>query len=68
MRHNAIAAPGSFRMPLYPLPAIVALGGWLYIVLSSKVFHILIGIAMAITGSAVYLLQARRKQEWPFRI
>ena len=66
LRHKAIAAPDSFRMPLYPLPAIVALGGWLYIVLSSKVSHILIGIAMTITGTTVYLLQAKRKQEWPF--
>ena len=68
LRHKSIAAPNSFRMPLYPLPAVVALGGWLYIVLSSKVSYILIGIAMAITGTAMYLLQARRKQEWPFRI
>jgi hypothetical protein len=53
-------------MPLYPLPAIVALAGWLYIILSSKSLHILFGLAMALIGTTVYLLQARGKQEWPF--
>ena len=68
LRKKAIVAPDSFRMPLYPLPAVVALRGWLYIVVSSKGSHILVGIAMAVTGIAVFLLQARRKQEWPFHV
>jgi amino acid transporter len=68
LRRKSIARPGSFRMPLYPLPAIVALAGWLYIVLSGNGLHILIGVAMAATGVAVYLLQARGKQEWPFQV
>jgi amino acid transporter len=55
-----------FRMPLFPLPAVVALAGWSYIVLSSKILHVFIGIAMSILGAAVYLLQASRRQEWPF--
>jgi amino acid transporter len=67
LRRKSIAPPGSFRMPLYPLPAIVALAGWSYIVLSGRGLHILIGIAMGATGVAAYLLQARGKQEWPFQ-
>jgi len=55
-----------FRMPLYPLPAVVALAGWSYIVFSSKMLHVFIGIAMAVLGGGVYLLQASRRQEWPF--
>lgn len=66
LRRKAIAAPDAFRMPLYPLPAIVALAGWSYIVLSSNPKHIAIGIAMAVIGATVYLLQAKPKQEWPF--
>ena len=66
LRRRSVAAPGAFRMPLYPLPAIVALAGWIYIVLSSNPAYIAIGFAMAVTGAAVYLLQARRKNEWPF--
>lgn len=66
LRRRSAAAPGAFRMPLYPLPAIVALAGWIYIVLSSNPAHIAIGFAMATTGAAAYLLQAKRKEEWPF--
>ena len=66
LRRRARPAPGAFRMPFYPIPAIVALAGWIYIVLSSNPAHIVIGFAMAVTGAAVYLLQARKKKEWPF--
>jgi amino acid transporter len=67
LRRRQIAAPGSFRMPFYPLPAVIALAGWSYIILSGKGLHILIGIVMAALGAGVYLLQARGKQEWPFQ-
>jgi amino acid transporter len=66
LRRKGIGEPGSFRMPFFPLPALIALVGWLYIVVSSKPAHIAIGGAMATTGAAVFLLQARKKQEWPF--
>jgi amino acid transporter len=67
LRRKRIAPPGSFRMPLYPLPAIIALAGWMYIVLSSKGIHIFIGAALAATGVVGYLIQARGKKEWPFQ-
>lgn len=66
LRRQAIAPPDAFRMPLYPFPAIVALMGWMYIVVSSNPAHIAIGFAMAAIGVVVYLLQAQRKNEWPF--
>jgi amino acid transporter len=67
LRRRGVAPSGSFRMPLYPLPAVVALAGWLCIVASSNGLHIAVGVAMAATGVVVYLLQARQKQEWPFQ-
>jgi amino acid transporter len=68
LRRKAIAPQDCFRMPLYPLPAVIALLGWSYIVISSKGVHILIGVAMAVTGAVIYLLKARGKQEWPFQV
>jgi len=68
LRRRAFATPDSFRMPLFPLPAVIALLGWLYIVLSSNPLHIAIGAAMALTGACAYLLLARSKQEWPFKV
>jgi amino acid transporter len=66
LRRRRIAANDCFRMPLFPLPAVVALLGWIYIVVSSKPLHIAIGAAMALTGTGAYLLMARSKRDWPF--
>src|SRR5262249_41437317 len=39
-------AADRFRMPLFPLPALVALVGWIYITVTSKAAHIAIGVLM----------------------
>jgi len=59
--------PGCFRMPFFPLPALIALGGWVYVTVTSKPRHLLIGAAMLLAGAAVFLLQARRQGRWPFQ-
>ena len=68
LRRKKIATSESFRMPFFPLPAIVALVGWCYIVASSKPLHIAIGAAMAATGAGAFLLLARNKLQWPFQV
>jgi len=67
LRRQDAAAKNRFRMPLFPLPALIALVGWIYITVTSKPAHIAIGIAMFLAGTAVYLIQARRQRHWPFR-
>ncbi|WP_260706710.1 APC family permease [Edaphobacter flagellatus] len=67
LRRRSGAATDVFRMPFYPLPAIIALVGWVYIVATSQIKHIAAGIALAVTGIAFYLIQANREREWPFR-
>ena len=55
-----------YRMPLYPLPALIALGGWIYVVVTSGLVYIaLAGVFLAI-GIAVFLIRARMDNEWPF--
>ena len=66
LRRKEAGPPDAFRMPLYPLPALIALVGWTYIVISSRPAHIGIGLVMAVAGVGIYLLQAQRKREWPF--
>jgi len=56
-----------FRMPLFPLPALAALVGWVFIIATSEAKHIAIGLAMAAIGCCCYLIQAARRKEWPFR-
>ena len=67
LRRGAVASQERFRMPLFPLPALIALAGWIYITVTSKPAHILIGVAMFSAGTVVYLVQARRRSQWPFQ-
>jgi amino acid transporter len=57
-----------FRIPLYPLPPIVAMAGFIFILLNRR--HALAGIAVAAaiacSGTLIYLVRARRQGQWPF--
>jgi amino acid transporter len=64
-KRNALD-PNLSRMPLYPLPALIALLGWIYIVISSGARDIVIGLASAAAGFAVYFTKAKLGREWPF--
>jgi amino acid transporter len=56
-----------FRMPLFPLPALIALAGWVFISVTSNPRYLASAVLLAVAGVVFYLLQANRKQEWPFR-
>jgi amino acid transporter len=56
----------AYRMPLFPLPALLALGGWSYIVVTSGVRYIVIGIVLLLAGVLAYLARAHSGAEWPF--
>ena len=66
LRRDGTTSNDVYRMPFYPIPAVVALLGWVYILVSGKPQHLLIGIAMAAVGAGFYLMQAKRREEWPF--
>ena len=51
----------------YPLPSLVAAGGWLTILFTSGVRYVVAGFALLAVGIAAYLWRARRAEEWPFR-
>jgi hypothetical protein len=53
-------------MPFYPLPALIALGGWLYIVVTSGAVYIALAAVFMIIGIALFLLRARQLESWPF--
>lgn len=57
-----------FRMPLYPLPPLAAIAGFLFILANRA--HALEGLAVAaiigVTGTILYLLRAHRLRQWPF--
>jgi len=55
-----------YRMPLFPLPALIALAGWMYIVVTSGVRYIAVAGVFLLAGIAVFLLRARQQANWPF--
>jgi amino acid transporter len=57
-----------FRMWLYPVPALLAVAGFTYILLARKDFlrEIRYAVAVLIVGLAIYLVRSRRRHEWPF--
>ena len=67
IRRQAHPGPNVYRMPLYPIPVIIALVGWVFIIATSEMKHIVVGVGLAVAGVCVYLVQASKVREWPFR-
>ncbi len=57
-----------FRMPWYPLPPLVAMAGFVFMLVNRT--HALQGLAVAAgiacSGTLIYLFRAKRLGEWPF--
>ncbi len=58
--------PRPFSMPLFPLPAVIALAGWIFILWSSGSVYVAAGFGLLILGIAAYLWRARRQRQWPW--
>jgi amino acid transporter len=57
-----------FRMWLYPLPALIAAGSFIFILISRKGFlrEIRYAAVILLVGIVVYCVRAWRRREWPF--
>ncbi len=55
-----------WRMPLYPLPAILAICIWAFIFYSTGPKMMLGGITVIALGVVAYLMKANNNKEWPF--
>ena len=57
-----------FKIPLYPLPPLVAIAGFVFILLNRS--HAPGGLAVAaliaVSGTGIYLVRARRLGQWPY--
>jgi len=65
LRRRWGAAKLPFRMPLYPLPAVLAIGLWLAAFFSTG-WTALAGLGVMAVGTLVFLVRAAAAQEWPF--
>lgn len=66
LRARRTRAP--FAMPLYPLPALVALVGWSWAFVATGTLAIALGIGWLVAGALVYLVTARTQRWWPFML
>jgi len=55
-----------FKMWFYPIPGIISLFGWLYILITSARGALLFALVVFAVGTGAYLFRARAKGEWPF--
>lgn len=58
-----------FRIPLYPLPPLAAMAGFIFILVyrPNPLRELGVAAAIAASGTAIYLFRARRRSEWPYR-
>ena len=66
LRRRAPELHRPYRMWLYPLPALVALAGWVFVFATTQPRVILFGIGALLLGGAVFLLWSWRTGRWPF--
>ena len=61
-KHREQRKRSGFRMPLYPLPALLAIGGFVFILLSRPNFHREVRVAalILVVGASVYFARGRR--------
>ncbi len=55
-----------FKMWFYPIPGLISLCGWLYILTTSARGALEFALVVFVLGTAAYLFRARAKGEWPF--
>jgi amino acid transporter len=57
-----------FRMWLYPLPALLASAGFIFVLVSrtNSMKQIRYALVILITGIVIYMVRAWRNREWPF--
>ncbi|MGB9104015.1 MAG: APC family permease [Terriglobales bacterium] len=60
--------PRPFRMWLYPVPALLATMGFLFVLVERKHFlkEIRYAVVLLIAGIVVYMVRSLRRKEWPF--
>ena len=66
LRKRAPEMHRPFRMWLYPLPALIALLGWIFVFATTPFQVILFGVGVLALGCVAFLLWSQRTQRWPF--
>jgi amino acid transporter len=66
LRKRAPDMPRPYRMWLYPVPALIALFGWVFVFVTTQPRVILFGVAVLALGGVAFLLWSWNIKRWPF--
>lgn len=56
-----------FKMPLYPVPVIIAIVLWIYILISTGSTLVQLALLIILLGLIVFLIKSKMEKEWPFK-
>ena len=68
LRRRAPQMPRPYRMWLYPVPALVALLGWIFVFATTQLEVILFGVSVLALGCVAFLLWSWHTERWPFTL
>jgi len=68
LRKNAPEMPRPYRMWLYPVPALIALAGWIFLFATTDLRVIGFGVGALLAGCVAFLIWSKRSERWPFGI
>jgi amino acid transporter len=66
LRFRAPELNRPFRMWLYPIPGVISILGWLYILVTASRRTLIFALAVFAIGSSIYFVRAKIRCEWPF--
>jgi amino acid transporter len=66
LRRHAPEMARPYRMWLYPVPALIALFGWIFVFATTDVRVILFGVGVLALGCLTFLVWSWRGNRWPF--
>jgi amino acid transporter len=66
LRKRAPEMPRPYRMWLYPVPALIAILGWIFVFATTELMVIAFGIGVLALGCVAFLLWSWNTDRWPF--
>jgi len=66
LRFRAPDLKRPFRMWLYPVPGVISVLGWLYILGTAAPKALIFALAVFLIGSAIFFVRSKFRKEWPW--
>jgi amino acid transporter len=66
LRYRAPDLKRPFRMWLYPVPGVISILGWFYILGTAALKSLIFAAVVLLVGSILFLARSKVRCEWPF--